>query len=68
MPTERTLGTQWNVNTDKFEFQVSPSNKQATRRGILCAVSSVYDPLGFLSPFILKAKILIQKLGKKGVD
>ncbi|KAK0147980.1 hypothetical protein N1851_012347 [Merluccius polli] len=33
-----------------------------TRRGILTVVSSVYDPLGFLSPFILLAKTIVQSL------
>ncbi|XP_035996615.1 uncharacterized protein LOC118564030 [Fundulus heteroclitus] len=38
--------------------------RPATRRGILSTVSSVYDPLGLLSPFILKAKQLLQELCK----
>ena len=33
-----------------------------TRRGILSVVSSVYDPHGFLSPFILLAKTIVQSL------
>ena len=33
-----------------------------TRRGILSVVSSVYDPLGFLSSFILLAKTIVQSL------
>ncbi|XP_042229933.1 uncharacterized protein LOC121871554 [Homarus americanus] len=30
------------------------------RRGLLSIVRSVYDPLGFISPFIVKAKIIFQ--------
>ena len=33
-----------------------------TRRGLLSVVSSVYDPLGFISPFLLSAKIILQDL------
>lgn len=37
-----------------------------TRRDILSFVSSTYDPLGFLSPVILRAKIILQELcGRK---
>jgi hypothetical protein len=39
-----------------------------TRRGILSVVSSVYDPLGLASPFILPAKILLQDLCRKSLD
>ena len=45
-----------------FTFQISVKNKPPTRRGILSIVSSVYDPLGFIPPFVLTAKIILQKL------
>ncbi|XP_034095472.1 uncharacterized protein LOC117561915 [Gymnodraco acuticeps] len=35
-----------------------------TRRGILSVVSSVYDPIGFLAPFTLPVKIMLQNLCK----
>lgn len=35
-----------------------------TSRGILSTVSSVYDPLGFLAPFILTAKQILRELCK----
>ena len=40
----------------------SKKGQPATRRGILSVVSSVYDPLGFLAPFIFVAKVLLQHL------
>ena len=33
-----------------------------TRRGMFSIVSSIYDPLGFVAPFILKGKIILQLL------
>jgi hypothetical protein len=36
--------------------------KPPTRRGILSFTSSIYDPLGFLSPFILRARMILQEL------
>eukprot|EP00057_Strongylocentrotus_purpuratus_P002697 XP_003725052.1 PREDICTED: uncharacterized protein LOC100888496 [Strongylocentrotus purpuratus] len=68
LPIERTLGVLWNVSSDSFEFQVNIKEKPTTRRGILSAVSSLYDPLGFLAPFILRAKLLLQSLCRRGLD
>ena len=62
LPVGRALGMQWNVDTDQFEFRTSIKNRPATRRGILSVASSTYDPLGFVSPFVLPAKVLLQDL------
>ncbi|XP_072163249.1 uncharacterized protein [Diadema setosum] len=62
LPTGRTLGILSDVETDCFGFKVHLREKPATRRGILSIASSLYDPLGFIAPFVLPAKILLQKL------
>lgn len=61
-PLERALGVQWNIQKDTFTFKVAIKNRALTRRTVLSVVSSIYDPLGFLAPFILKAKQILQKL------
>jgi hypothetical protein len=38
---------------DVFGFKTLDKNKPETQRGILSVTSSVYDPIGYLSPFIL---------------
>ena len=38
-----------------------------TRRGILSVLNSVYDPLGFGAPFLLKGKQIFQKLCEQGL-
>lgn len=65
LPSERALGIQWNIQTDKFEFNISVKPKDPTRRGILAVVSSAYDPLGLAAPFLLTAKILLQDLCRR---
>ena len=35
LPLERTLGVQWCVETDCFQFRIVPQDKPCTRRGIL---------------------------------
>ncbi|XP_067940188.1 uncharacterized protein [Watersipora subatra] len=46
------------------EFQPKPM----TRRGVLSTVSQLYDPLGFLAPFSLKGKNILQKINKVDDD
>ena len=65
---ERALGVQWNVASDTFGFSITIKDRPATRRGLLSVISSVYDPLGFVAPFVLPAKILLQDLCKRKLD
>lgn len=63
LPNERALGIQWNIENDTFTFQINMKSQPFTRRGPLVSmVSSVYDPLGFLSLFVLEAKLILQEL------
>lgn len=63
LPTEKTLGIKWNVPLDCFQFTFDVCKLQLphTKRGILSALSSIFDPCGFLAPFILVAKLIMQK-------
>lgn len=62
LPTERTLGLYWEAERDFLVFTSKLEVKPATKRGILSAVSSLYDPLGFIAPFVLLMKTLLQDL------
>ncbi len=62
LPVERALGLLWDVNQDVFTFTVKLKDKPMTRRGILSMTSSIYDPLGFVAPFLLQAKKILQDL------
>ena len=65
LPTERALGVRWNIEMDAFVFSTVKREVPATKRGILKLVSSIFDPLGFLAPFIVQAKMLLQELWRK---
>ena len=56
------------IQGDKFLFTKNMILYSLTKRGILSAVSSLFDPLGFLTPFTLKAKLLIQLMGRKNLE
>ena len=58
------LGIKWDSKTDSFSFDVSIKPLKCTRRNILSTFSIIFDPHGFLSPFILKPKIILQEMTK----
>ena len=65
---ERALGVVWNVTSDWFTYDVSiDMSGNVTRRKILSIVSSVFDPLGLVSPFILLGKQILQELCVSGL-
>ena len=65
---ERALVVQWKVSSDTFSFNINTRDRPATRRGLLSFISAVYDPLGFVAPFILTAKVILQDLCKKKLN
>ena len=67
IPPQRALGVKWNLESDTFVFIVNVKEKPPTRRGILSLGSSVYDPLGFASPVVLPAKVILQDLCCRGL-
>ena len=63
----KVLGVPWNPESDRLIFDVSALAKLALdlrpmKRNVFSLVGKFYDPLGFLSPVIIKFKILFQKL------
>ena len=71
LPIERSLGLLWNTETDSFRFAVTLCQSALkSKHGVLSQVSSVFDSLQVLVPFLLPVKCLIQTLWfkKKGWD
>ncbi len=62
--SHRALGLLWSMKSDTFKFSIDVCDKPPTRRGMLSLLSSVYDPLGLVSPAVLPAKMMLQKLCK----
>ncbi|CAG7729101.1 unnamed protein product, partial [Allacma fusca] len=76
-PVERVLGLYWNPNSDAFSFKLAfekvdpdvvSGKRVPTKRDILKLMMSLYDPLGFLAYFVVKAKILFQKVWRLGLN
>ena len=62
LPTEKALGVYWNTEEDNIGFEVRLKDKPNTKRGMLSVVSSIYDPLGLVSPFILEGRQIVFKV------
>lgn len=56
------LGIWWSVANDTFGFNISAKEHPPTRRGLLSVVASLYDPLGFVVPFTLSGKCILQEM------
>jgi len=65
------LGITWNSDTDEFTFCFSEliaymKELPATKRSVLKASAKIFDPLGLISPFVIRLKVLFQTLCIEG--
>ncbi|XP_046143144.1 uncharacterized protein LOC123988150 [Osmia bicornis bicornis] len=61
----KTLGVQWNPHHDEFRFTTSgfkDLSREVTKRDVLSNIARLFDPLGWLAPVTISAKILMQDL------
>jgi len=57
------LRISWNPALDSFQFQVSlPESLSHTKRVILSTIAKLFDPLRWITPVIIIAKIFMQQL------
>ena len=69
LPTSKTLGIVWDANTDMLRLKINiPKSVCGTKREFLRVVSSVFDPLGLVSPMLILAKVMMQELWIKKVE
>ncbi|XP_075167694.1 uncharacterized protein LOC142239814 [Haematobia irritans] len=68
--TIKTLGIRWNAIHDIFYYVVEPISPTsgATKRQVLSIIARLFDPLGWLGPIIITAKLLMQKLWEDKID
>ena len=59
------LGLRWNTTTDMLSLstrKLPAINTSVTKREILQASSQIFDPLGWVTPVTVRAKILLQEI------
>ncbi|XP_070531584.1 uncharacterized protein [Ptychodera flava] len=68
LPSKKTLGTKWDAATDTFGFEFTAQNVSIhTKRALLSRVATLFDPLQFLAPFIIRAKMILQEAWIQGL-
>ena len=60
----KVLGVWWNCKEDvlRYKFEIEAVKSYLTKREILRQIARIYDPIGFVSPFLVRAKIKLQEL------
>ena len=71
--TVKVLGSIWNTASDTLEFNLFDLVKEAkslppTKRSLLKISAKIFDPLGLLSPFTIKWKVMFQLLCNENVE
>ena len=64
LPSANTLGVWWLAEQDVFTFEENAPNDDMifTKRNFLKKIATLFDPIGLLSPFTVRAKILLQNM------
>lgn len=67
------LGLNWNSHDDCFKFDFTQLLEYAqqlepTKRSLLRILAKIFDPLGFLSPFTIRLKLMFQGLCVEACD
>ena len=72
--TSKALGVFWNQESDQFVFHPKTLLKEAsrfgkipTKRQIFSLAQSLFDPLGLLSPVVLVAKLIMQRIWETNI-
>ncbi len=62
------LGVWWNPSTDSFSYKISIREvRQRTKRNFLSEMSKIFDPLGWLAPITIYAKLMMQEIWASGI-
>ncbi|GFY13496.1 uncharacterized protein TNCV_1803671 [Trichonephila clavipes] len=68
----KVLGIIWNLNNDTFKLAAQPlleliKNLKNSKRCALKTAAKLFDPIGFISPFVLIIKCLMQEIWEYGL-
>ena len=70
LPCAKTLGVWWQASEDTFTFKENaPEDTMLyTKRNFLKKIATLFDPIGFLAPFTIRANILLQDMWSAGLE
>ena len=70
LPCAKTLGVWWLADRDVFTFKENAPDAEMkyTKRNFLKKIATLFDPVGCLAPFYIRAKILLQEIWMAGLN
>ena len=63
----KVLGIEWDTARDVMMIPLS-CKPVVSRRGMLSVIASIYDPIGFVSPILIDARLLLQSISSESWD
>ena len=66
----KALGLEWNTAGDHFRLTITnlPSPAIVTKRILISNIAKIFDVFGWLSPIVIKVKVLLQRLWEAKLD
>ncbi|KAF7649412.1 hypothetical protein LDENG_00141600 [Lucifuga dentata] len=69
----KVLSLVWRTETDDFVFDLRPlldklMKEESTKRSVLQHSARIFDPIGFLTPFTIRVKCLLQEIWERGLS
>ncbi|XP_048586794.1 uncharacterized protein LOC116618440 [Nematostella vectensis] len=71
LPQGRALGVRWDPQSDTLGFafaHVERPPAEERKRGVLKKLAGLYDPLGWASPYVVRAEVMLQRTWSRGID
>ena len=69
LPDSKALELVWNIEQDRLLVNyIREFCEESTRRQMSSQLANQFDPLGMASPFILEARLILQKVSTSGAD
>jgi Pao retrotransposon peptidase len=66
---QKTLGLKWKLHGDVLEISApNITHPKITKRHVLAAMASLFDPLGYATPTIMLAKLTFSEICKNNID
>ena len=68
LPDSKALGLVWDTEKDILLINLREFCEASTRRQMASQLATQFDPLGMAPPFILGARLILQKVSIFGAD
>ena len=68
VPSVSTLGIKWKPDIDEFAYKFYPQKAATTKRTVLSSIARIFDPVGWVSPSVVLAKMFMKALWNLKLD